>query len=154
MADVQRLVVTLAGSVVAAGFGALAVFVFGHVADASGYTAEVSGQVAVGTVTYGLIRQLVDSLMAETTRRQLHRRLSALLANYAVDAQARLDKTRDVESLMADVVELRSRAEVSDRGYYDGALRELRGHGATTNFSNLDDDAPVGAIESLSCKLR
>jgi hypothetical protein len=59
-----------------------------------------------------------------------------------------------VAPLEQDILELRGHARVSDRDDFDLALGELRSHGTTGEFSNLDDDVPVLRITALARKLR
>jgi len=154
VAGSPRLIDIVVSSGLAGIAGGLAVMAFTRITEAAGYTAETSGQVAVGTVTYGVIRQVIDVLLTKRTQRELRYRVSGLLTAYARHAQTRDRIPRHVASLEQDIVELRGHARVSDRDDFDLALGELRGHGTTGEFSNLDDDVPVLRITDLARKLR
>lgn len=129
---------------------ALAVFAFTWCAGAAGFTAETSGQVAIGTTGYGFVRQLADWLTSRGNVREARRRAALELERYAACASNRVATPRNLDALLRDLRELRGAADIVDRRYYDQALAELEAHGTTATFANLDDDVALVHINLLA----
>lgn len=137
------------GGLLAAVLGGLAVVVYKAVCDRLGYVAETSGQVAIGTATYGLMRQVCELLVKALEEWSLRRALVRSLRGYLDAASARRSQPRNQEALDASLRELRAVRAVADRELFDQALRELRTHGQARNFNALSENIEVIAMQAL-----
>jgi len=124
--------------VTAALAGGAGVMLFTEACDALRYTAETSGQVAVGTATYALVRQLVDSLWSVREQRSLRRPLAAALHGYVAAVRANKVAVRNFSALEERIRELRNLHSAFERDIFDQAIDELRSHGTATDFAVLN----------------
>lgn len=117
------------------------------------YVAETSGQVAIGTGVYGVVRQIADLASAWWNQRELRSALALSLHDYIEAATARRKQPRDHKTLDARIREMRDLRPVRERDHFDRALRELADHGTAGEYALLGNNLPMINLQALAARL-